>query len=97
MSFIDSRLTDAPLRDTDKGFGQDRVVCQTFDIWLDIWDKTDDKITLGKITERKINRTSEIRTGISRGSYVKDGEMWGQIREPCSNSKFGTETEDCLY
>jgi hypothetical protein len=26
MSFIDSRLTGAPLRDTDKGFGQARVV-----------------------------------------------------------------------
>jgi hypothetical protein len=32
---------------------------------------------LGKIRERKINRTNEIRIGISRGSYVTDGEMWG--------------------
>jgi hypothetical protein len=52
---------------------------------------------LEKIRERKINRANEIRIGISRGSYVTDREMWGQIREPCSNSKFGTETEDCLY
>jgi hypothetical protein len=28
MSFIDSRLTGASLRDLDKGFGQARVVCQ---------------------------------------------------------------------
>jgi hypothetical protein len=28
MSFIDSRLTGAPLRDFDKGFGQARVVFQ---------------------------------------------------------------------
>jgi hypothetical protein len=92
MNFIDSRLTGAPLRDFDKGFGQARVVCQ-----LEIYVKTDVKITSGKIKERKINRTNEIRIGISRGSYVTDGEMWRQIREPCSNSKFETETEDCLY
>jgi hypothetical protein len=92
MNFIDSRLTGAPLRDFDKGFGQARVVCQ-----LEIQAKTDVKITLGKIRERKINRTNEIRIGISLGSYVTDGEMWGQIRESCSNSKFGTKTENCLY
>jgi hypothetical protein len=42
--FIDSRLPG----DLNKGFGQARVVCQ-----LEIEAKTDVKITLGKIRERK--------------------------------------------
>jgi hypothetical protein len=32
---------------------------------------------LGKIREKNINRTNEIRIGISRGSYVTDGEVRG--------------------
>jgi hypothetical protein len=71
-NFIDSRLTGAPLRDFDKGFGQARVVRQ-----LEILAKTEVKITIGKIRERKINRTNEIRIGNKRASYVTDGEIWG--------------------
>jgi hypothetical protein len=71
-NFTDSRLTGNSLRDLDKGFRQARVVCQ-----LEMKAKTDVEITLGDIRERKINRTNEILIGISRGSYVTGGEMWG--------------------
>jgi hypothetical protein len=54
-NFIDSRLTGAPLRDLDKGFGQARVVCR-----IEMKAKADVKITEGIIRERKIDRTNEI-------------------------------------
>jgi hypothetical protein len=59
MSFIDSRLTGAPLRDLYKDSGKATVVCQ-----LELQAKRDVNITLGKIRERKINRTNQIRIGI---------------------------------